>query len=233
MMHRRGKGRLNKRRHAPWTDPETPGSGHLAAHFLDRALDQDLGVVAVDLVGQQAPGGANRERCGLTAYVLNRPGLFLRDPTERLLGAPGEAGLELGAVALGLALGFAVRMLADAACVLLAGGQLAFVLGEQALRLITQTPGLVQLGPNLARMAVERADDRPADRLPDPGDQDRQGDQQPDFQHQAASARTSRSAASAAFLVTFSPASCSAAAWATVTAELRSSLSAARLASAI
>src|ERR687891_2456467 len=213
--------------------PGVAGSGQLAADLLDRAVDQDLSAIAVDPLGEQAPRRADHERGGLIAHVLDGTGLLLRDARERLLGASRQARLELGAVALGLTLGLAARMLADAARVILAGGQLALVLGQQALGFFAQALGAVQLGAHLGGVAVEGAEDRAAQGLPDRGNQDRQGDQQPDLEHQAASASTSRSAVSAVFLVTFSPASCSAAAWATPTDAVRSSSSAACLALAI
>jgi len=72
-------------------------------------------------------------------------------------------------------------MLDDRVGMIVAGGELALVLGEQALRFLAQALGLVELGPDLARMTVERAGDRPAERLPDHRDQDHQRDQQPDL----------------------------------------------------
>ena len=151
----------------------------------------------------------------------------LRDPLHRLLGAALQAGLELDPVALGLALGLGPRLLDDRLRLVLARGQLALVLGEQALRLLAQALGLVQLGAHLGGVAVERAEDRPGQRLVDDRDQDDQRDQQPELEHQAASSthRAQRRLRRVRW-ETSSPARRSAAAWAAPTAASSSSASA-------
>ncbi len=93
------------------------------------------------------------------AQLLQRARLLLGDPAHGLLGPAPQARLQLGPVALDLAFGLGPGVLDDRARLVLAAGQLALVAGEQALRLLAQALGRVQLGPDLGGMAVEPADD--------------------------------------------------------------------------
>ena len=153
-------------------------------------------------------GGTDREHGGAVADLLQRARLFLGDARHGVLGTPAHARLELGPVTLDLTLGLLLGVLDDRARPVLAAEQLALVAREQALRLLAQALGLVELGAHLGGMPVERAEDYPAHRLVDHRDeQDDQRDQQPQLEHQAALSSTRRSAACAVRLGTLSPAS--------------------------
>src|SRR5262249_37008070 len=77
------------------------------------------------------------------------------------------------------------------------------VIGEQSLGFLAQPARFVQLALDAQRALVERADERPAQRFPHPGDKDRHRQQYPEFriaqqvvQHQRTPPANVRSTAS-------------------------------------
>src|SRR5579859_8144859 len=149
--------------------------------FLYGGVDQLIGLVGRERVGDQLAGGGDGDFHRLVAHFPGRFGFRLVDAVESLLLAALDQFVEIGCGLAGQALGLGLGLGDDALGFLQRLALLLLVKDQHRLRFVAQALGLGQAVLDLGAALVEALGDAPVNGAGQQDDDDQPGDRDPAF----------------------------------------------------